>query len=122
MKRTTISIGMLLLVLSSCYYDKEKELYGTSAPCSTATVTYSGNITNLLTANGCIGCHSGSSPSGNINLQGYANIKASAASGKLFGAVNHSPGFSPMPKGGNQLSNCSIQQLKAWIDAGMPNN
>lgn len=122
MKKAMIVTAIVLLVCSSCYYDKEHELYGTSAPCSTATVTYSGNITNMLTANGCIGCHSGSSPSGNINLQGHANVKTWAANGKLFGAVNHSPGFSPMPKGGNKLSACAIQQLKAWIDAGMPNN
>jgi hypothetical protein len=45
-----------------------------------------------------------------------------AQNGKLYGAVNHSPGYSPMPKGGTKLSACNISKIKAWIDGGSLNN
>jgi hypothetical protein len=112
----------IMLSLSSCYYDKEEALYGAGPACDTTGVTYSSHINSILNNNGCVGCHSGASPSGNINLQGYTNVKNLAVTGRLYGAVSHSPGFSPMPQGGNKISNCEISRLKAWIDAGAPNN
>jgi len=39
-----------------------------------------------------------------------------------MGAVQHQPGFSPMPKGDNQLGDCDIQKMSAWIDQGAKNN
>src|SRR5688500_14145589 len=88
-----------LIVLQGCYYDKEELLYGNNAPCEKGTVSFSGTITGILTASGCLNCHSSNSPSGNINLQVYANVRTAAANGRLLGAINHSPGFSPMPQG-----------------------
>src|SRR5687768_17449897 len=111
MKKMLVFV-LALLALQGCYYDKEELLYGSNAPCEAGSVTFSNTITGILTAAGCLNCHAGNSPSGNINLQGYANVKAVAANGRLLGAINHSPGFSPMPQGGNKMSACDIAKVK----------
>jgi uncharacterized membrane protein len=89
--------------------------------CDTSNVTYSGAVRTIVQTN-CVGCHSGSSASGSIDLSTHAGLSAVAANGKLYGAINHLPGFSPMPKGTNKLSDCSIRTIKIWIDSGSPNN
>jgi hypothetical protein len=38
------------------------------------------------------------------------------------GAITHAPGFTPMPQGGAKLPACEIAKIKAWVDAGSPNN
>ncbi|NTV83374.1 MAG: hypothetical protein HGA23_03610 [Bacteroidales bacterium] len=122
-----ILIISLLAILAGCYYDNEEELYPAgSGDCDTTNVTYSGTIFPMINSN-CTGCHSGSAPQGNVHLEDYTTISAAAAIpagqyGSLYGAISHDPGNSPMPKNGTQLSECKIKQVKAWIDAGTPNN
>ena len=108
--------------LVSCYYDKEELLFPDNGACDTSGVTYSATVLPLLQSNGCLGCHSGSAPSGNLSLDGYNNVKTIASNGKLYGVISHSAGFSPMPQGGNKMNACSINRIKAWIDAGSLNN
>ena len=110
------------IVLPGCYYDVEEELYPPTTSCDTSSVTYTSTVVTLLQSNGCLGCHSGPAPSGNISLEGYNNLRAVAQTGKLYGAISHSAGFSPMPQGGNKMSACAITKIKSWIDAGSPNN
>ena len=112
----------LLVMLISCTYDVEEELNGTTPACTTTNVTYSGTITPLLQSNGCISCHNTGFSSGGVNLQGHSNVRVQAVNGRLMGSITHSPGFTPMPLGGNKLSACDISKVKAWIDAGYPNN
>ena len=114
---------MLVTVLvSSCYRDNEEALYPVTGACDTNGVTYSNTVAPLLQSAGCQGCHSGAAPSGNILLNSYATVRIQALNGKLSGSINHSPGFSPMPKGGVKMSSCNISKIKAWIDAGSLNN
>jgi hypothetical protein len=87
----------------------------------TVNVTYSLTVKNIIT-NKCQGCHSGGSPQAGINLSTYAGLKAEADNGRLWGAVNHNPGYSPMPKNGSKLSICELTQIQKWIGAGSPNN
>src|SRR5688572_15473549 len=110
------------LALAGCYYDREEDLYPPPGNCETTNVTYSAMIVPLLQNYSCNSCHSGPAPSDNISLDNYTGVKAVALNGKLFGAISHSAGFSPMPQGGNKLSACNIDKVKAWIDAGAPNN
>ena len=110
-----------MIMLGSCYYDKEALLYP-GGPCDTASVTYTSAVLPSLQTYGCIGCHSGASPSGNISLEGYANVKAAAQNGKLYGSINHAAGYKPMPQGAGKMSDCIINKIKAWIDAGALNN
>jgi hypothetical protein len=89
--------------------------------CDTTNVTYSGTVWPILETS-CVGCHSGPTPQGGINLSDYTNVVAVANTGKLYGAISHSEGYSPMPKNLPKLSDCKIDQVKIWIDDGTPNN
>jgi hypothetical protein len=122
MKKIIAIFFLSATVISSCYYDVEEELYGSGGPCDTAGTTYSTTVVSLLQNYGCLGCHSGASASGNIRLDSYNNVKIQADNGRLFGAINHSAGYAPMPQGGNKMLSCDINKIKAWIDAGSPNN
>ena len=125
-----VPISLLLLVAAlfgaGCYYDSTEELYPvtTYIPCDTTTVTYSGTISPMI-AGSCSKCHGTSTANslgGNINLEGYTNLKRYASNGKLIGSVTHSPGFTPMPREANSLTACDIAQIKHWINTGMGND
>lgn len=90
------------------------------AGCDSAVFTYSGAVAPIMTTN-CTGCHSSTNASGGINLSTYAGVKTVALNGRLMGAINKAPGYIAMPPSGT-LSDCNIQQLQKWIDAGTPNN
>jgi hypothetical protein len=121
MKRNILILAVIVsFIVSSCYYHKEDILYGTK--CDTTHVTYSSTIKSLLNSYGCLGCHIGGSPPGGINLETYTNVKTMIDNGRLYGAITHSPGFRPMPDGAAQMNSCDINKIKAWIDAGAPNN
>jgi hypothetical protein len=92
-----------------------------SNSCDTNNVTFSGTIFPLI-QNNCLGCHSGFSPSGQIDLSNHQNIAAISATGRLFGAINHDAGYTPMPRGGNKLPECQIAQMRIWIENGSLNN
>ena len=120
-----ILLAGFILLLSSCYYDKEELLYPAvnSGPCtdSTGVISYAQKVVPMLQQY-CYSCHSGSFPSGNIAMSTYAADKVIAQNGSLYGSINHAAGFSPMPKGTPKMSNCQIVTIKKWIDAGMQNN
>jgi hypothetical protein len=125
MKRTAILLIIVSVFFGSfsvtgCYYDVEEELYGNA--CDTANVTYSATITGLLNSYGCVSCHSGATPSGSFRLQTHAEVKAKITDGRLLGAINHTPGFAPMPQGANKMNRCDIEKIEAWANAGAPNN
>ena len=118
--KTTIILLLVMVVAAGCYYDNEEELYNCTV--DPATIKYSTTITTILNAYGCKGCHSGGSPSGGIDLTTHANVKTVADNGRLYGSINHDAGFVPMPQGGGKMKACDIKKVKAWIDAGAPNN
>src|SRR4030042_5604138 len=83
---------ILLLLISSCYYDSEEYLYPQIGNnCDTTNITFSGSVTLILQEN-CFGCHSNSTSSfgNNIKLEDYADVKLKADDGSLFGSVNYS--------------------------------
>lgn len=118
----TLSVAV---VFSSCYYDKEELLYGglnnESCADTAGTASYVQKVVPILQKY-CYSCHTGSFPSGNQLMGTYTADKTMGQNGKLYGSINHSAGFSPMPKGMTKLSNCQIIIIKKWIDAGMLNN
>lgn len=89
--------------------------------CDTLNVTYSKTIKPLIQTY-CQGCHSGTAPSGSINLSTYAGVKTIALNGKFYGAIAYKTGFSKMPKNGNKLSDCQIKAVDKWIKAGALQN
>jgi len=116
-------IIIILFSFSGCYYDSKEYLYPELGGCDTTNVTYSVSVQSVLDL--CLGCHSNSnaaSKGGNVKLQNYADVKASALSGKLLGSIKHSATYKPMPKNAAKLEDCKITIIEKWIDAGEPNN
>ncbi len=118
--------AMISITLSSCYYDNEEELYPSTANCVTENMSYANDVWPVINAS-CTGCHGGANPSGGIKLENYTDVAAAAAIGagsygSLYGTISHASGNSPMPKNGNKLPDCTISQIKAWIDQGAKDN
>lgn len=109
------------VLLAGCYNDNEEDLYPQTPDCDLTNVTYSATIAPIM-ATSCNGCHGAASASGGVITETYDGLKAIASNGKLYGAVSHASGYSPMPQGGSKLSQCAIDKIKTWVDAGAPNN
>lgn len=89
--------------------------------CDANLFTYAAVIKPMLDTK-CVGCHSTTSPGGNINLSTYASVRTVALNGKLYGSIAQQAGYSPMPKSSPKLSDCEITQVQRWIAAGALNN
>lgn len=100
---------------------KNNSCDASASNCMTTNVSFKTVIQPILATN-CTGCHSGTKPSGNIDLSTHANVQNYAANGKLYGSIVHQAGFIPMPSATTQLNSCEINQVKSWITAGSLNN
>ena len=120
-----ISFFICAVILTACYSDKEDVLYRfpqtSLVPCDTANVTYSQTIATIMTSV-CNVCHNTSNASGGWATDNYNGLKTVALNGKFVGSITHSAGFSPMPKGGNSITDCEISKIKSWINNGCQNN
>ena len=97
---------------------KDRDCSGDNSGCNTSNVTYTATIAPIMTS-WCNGCHSGTSPSAGIDLTVRSNVEAQARTGFLIGTITHASGYAPMPPGSQKMDDCSIAQIKAWIDTGM---
>ncbi|WP_276497077.1 hypothetical protein [Pontibacter litorisediminis] len=116
-------LGLLLAVAVACTDDNAEDLMPQPDPqqCDTSAVTFSGAVAPILAAN-CYGCHAASIAEGGVVLDNYALVKEEAAHGHLLGVITHAPGFPPMPQGAPKLSDCDINKIRKWVEAGAPNN
>jgi hypothetical protein len=116
---------VILFLLTGCYYDNEETLYPqTGSGCDLTNVTYSAAVKPVLQSY-CLSCHSTAAAPGsgnNIRLENLTDLKTYVTNGKLYGAVSQAAGYSPMPKGGGKLDNCTLQKIKKWMDDGALNN
>jgi hypothetical protein len=110
-----------LFAFTACYYDSEEYLYPNTGQCDTLNLTYQNYVAELLNTH-CNSCHNASTPSGNVITSDFTNLLIIINNGKLKGSINHLPGFSPMPKGGNKLPDCDLAKINAWLNAGHPEN
>lgn len=114
-----VAFIILLSYTSGCTSDNEKEFYG-GLDCDTLNVKYSEVIDPILDRN-CVSCHFTGSNGTGVSLQNYADVKVVVDNGRLLGAINHEPGYSPMPQGG-ELDDCTISKIEAWVNKGAPND
>lgn len=116
----TVFIAASGLTFHSCYYDNEQELYGymNNQTCDTTIVTYTATIAPIMSTN-CNSCHFTGNTVGYVT-DTYTGLEAAATSGRLLGSINHSYGYSAMPKGGNQLTSCDLTKIKVWINRNFP--
>lgn len=70
----------------------------------------------------CTGCHKGANPWADLYLRNYDEVKAIADIGLLVEVISHDPGVIPMPYNQGRLSQCIIDKISMWVDAGAPNN
>lgn len=119
MKKILFLLSLVLLFLSSCYYDTEEslfpQLYLKGSQCDTSIYTFSGAVQPMLNAY-CVGCHGGTN---SPNLKSYGDVVTNATA--VYGAITHTVS-NPMPLGSSKLDNCYIVQFKKWMDAGKLNN
>lgn len=94
-----------------------------NAGCDTTNVTFSGVIMPLISFK-CEGCHSGSTPQGNVALTNYNQVKATVTDGTLLGSIEHISGYKPMPypAGSYKMPDCEIRSIQIWVENGAPNN
>ena len=123
MKNILLVFFLFAIVIISCYYDSEENLYPViTNNCDTTSVTFAGSIAPLL-QNNCLTCHSNNnaaSQGGNIRLQNYADIYTKKT--VILASINRMTGALPMPKGTAKLNICLIRQAEIWINNGAPNN
>ena len=118
-----------LILLTACSKSNEEDLNnnpggGGNNPgtCVTTNMKYSTDIAPIIRGN-CFACHSNASASiSGFSLEGHSNLKAKVDEGRLVGAITHASGFAAMPQGGAKLSDCNINKIIAWVNAGAPNN
>jgi hypothetical protein len=120
LKISLLMIGLVTL-LAGCYYDNEQYLYplATNPVCDTTTVSFSQQLVPII-QDQCISCHIGSAAPLGIDLSTHQGVATNIED--IIGAISHASGFSPMPAGGNKLSNCDISRFVAWRDHGSQNN
>lgn len=82
-------------------------------------VTFSAAIWPVIQTT-CTGCHSGTSPSGNITLTSYSTVAAVASNGLLIKSLKGN-GVTRMPPSGS-FSACRIRQFEIWVNNGYLNN
>lgn len=92
-----------------------------SSGCDTTAVSYTGFIAPTI-QNYCLGCHSGSNPSGGIDLSTYTGVQTVATNGQLVGGITGTTPYTLMPQTGSPLDACTIAKIRAWVTQGARNN
>jgi hypothetical protein len=124
MKKNISTMAILLAAfLAGCYYDKEETLYPSPRnSCDTSSVSFSGSVKPLLSIR-CYGCHSNANASafgGGRRLENYSDVRSNAS--RIYSAITHQSGYTPMPSGGGMLDDCSIAVIRIWNRNGSPDN
>ncbi len=102
------AIALLLTVNFSC---KTKEPITTHECTNSVALTYNDDILPVLQMTCMTGqCHA--------RFDEYTYVKKFADNDKLLGSVQHKEGYSPMPKGDEQLPDSLIVLLSCWVQNG----
>lgn len=94
---------------------------GCQEDCDPTQFSFTTNIAPIVALT-CAGCHSGGSPSGNLSLETFDQIRASTLDGSLMNSLLATNGATLMPNNSTGLPECYISQFQLWVDAGAPNN
>jgi hypothetical protein len=120
MNKVFLILVVVVVSLTSCYYDSEEDLYP-AAGCSTENVSYTNDVNPIL-LNSCLTCHNNSDRQGNITLETHDDVLIYVNNGTLLGSIKHAGGYKAMPQNANKLDDCRISKVEAWITAGALNN
>ena len=95
------------------------------APCDAtpATATFAAVVSPILQVNCRDGCHNAVDRQGGVNFDDFNEVKFYAGVGSLVRRIELAPSDpSFMPRGRAKLAPCDIARIKAWVQAGTPNN
>ena len=110
-------LALILIIVEGCYYDNEEELYGITV-CNVTNVSFANDIMPIIQGNCAVsGCHIAGG-SGNGIMENYSQVKAKVDNGSFQHRVLDLRDMPPS----YALTDCQIQYLQAWIDAGAPDN
>ncbi len=118
LKSAIVILGALLL--NSCYYDVEEDLYG-PLDCNPVDVSYSTDIEPIM-SNYCNSCHNQGNQAGGVRTDNYSDLQTVAKNGRLLGSVKHESGYTAMPQGIDPLSSCNVSKIEVWITEGIKDN
>ncbi|MGB0428427.1 MAG: hypothetical protein ACPGEC_05820 [Flavobacteriales bacterium] len=109
----------LILVLSACTNDNKTDEF---EDCEPENISFTNDIIPIFESK-CLGCHSGSDPSGDIDLKDFSTVETLASEGRLLSAIKQQS-YYPMPPAdnGTPLSDCHIETIKTWINEGTKDN
>ena len=121
----SIALGSTLM-FSSCYYDKNNEIYpqALTTTCDTTNSTYAIVVAPILNSN-CNNCHAASvakNIGASIVLDNYTSVKIYVTNKQLLNSINHTGGLTPMPLNGPKMNACDISKISAWVNRGALNN
>ena len=107
-----------LALAAGCTYS-----HGEPAPCdiSSQRITYVGVISPIFDAH-CRECHATNNAAvlgGGNDFGSYQSV-TQYPERALLGSIEHTPGYDPMPKNRDKVSDCDIARIKAWMAAGKP--
>ena len=123
-----IIIGLMLVLplvffLSSCSSNNQPTTSGTITP-----VSYANDVAPIFEQN-CLQCHSGSQPSGRLDLSSYAGIMAGGGTGQVVNPDDAGGSLlvsmvrsGQMPKVGTKLTPDQVTILENWINSGAKDN
>lgn len=110
-------IFLFIVLLSSCYYDKEDLIYG-DQDCDTSLVGFSADIKPIIESScATVGCHVQGGAGIGI-MENYEQIKSKVDDNSFMRRVITNQDMPPSAR----LSDCQIQHIQAWLAAGAPNN
>lgn len=126
-----ISLFIIIISITSCYYDNVDELHPSITPCdTTGVVSFSSDILPIM-QHGCgsedLACHQTDGSQSGYGLGNYTDvINTIDNSGNFLTSITHDPSISSskwMPKGSTgKIDDCSIQKVEAWLNRGKLNN
>ena len=103
-----------LVYFSGCENNVMDDSDQNPTDCTVVEAYYEDSVVPILTQN-CIGCHSGSSPSGGLNLDDYTSVRNGM--GGVLDRVNREEGSSGfMPQGGGKLTDDELSILQSFFE------
>ncbi len=117
---------LLSVALWSCT-DKKADQVNPQPPssvtCDTGNLSFATDIMPIFQQKcATSGCHTNATQAGGYHYEDYSGIMQPVNNGRLLGAINHQPGFVPMPQNSAKLSDCEIAKITQWIAIGSPDN
>lgn len=121
MKRSFFAFLSLLLLLSSCAFDKEEVIFPEDPlkNCDTLNVSYAATVKPVMDTQ-CATCHSLSLATGGVVLEQYSDVKPYADSGQLVSVLEYNSEIK-MPTTG-KLPLCDIAKIRSWVRDGALDN